>query len=62
MKKSEMLQKDRDNLVLLAQRMTPEERLMAFFHHSKLVYQLYQAGLSHRSAVRPPSKHRAKTR
>ncbi|MBI3319095.1 MAG: hypothetical protein HYZ89_00690 [Candidatus Omnitrophica bacterium] len=62
MKKSKILQQDRDNLVLLSKRMTPEERLVAFFHHSRLIRQLYQAGLSYRSAVRPPSQRRAKTR
>jgi len=62
MKKSEILQKDRDGLVLLAKRMTPEERLTAFFHHSRLIHQLYQTGLRYRSAARPPSKRRTKKR
>jgi len=62
MKKSDILQKDHEGLLLLYQRMTPEERLVAFFHHSRLVYQLYQAGLRYRSAVHLPSKRRAKTR
>ena len=62
MKKSDILQKDRDSLVLLSKRMTPEERLVAFFHHSRLVHQLYQAGVRYRLAVPPPSKRRTKKR
>ncbi len=62
MKKSEILQQDYDGLVLLSKRMTPEERLVAFFHHSRLIHQLYQAGARYRSAVPPPSKRRTKKR
>lgn len=60
MNKSKLLQQDRDNLVARAKRMTPEERLTAFFHHSQLIYQLYQAGVKYRAAARPPSKRQSR--
>ncbi len=35
---------------LLAKRMTPEERLVALFNHSQLLYQIYQAGVDYRAS------------
>ena len=46
---SALLEQDREASVLLCKRMKPEERLVAYFHHSQLMHQLYRAGLSHRS-------------
>ena len=54
--KSKVLQKDHEELALLAGKMTPEERLTAFFNHSRLVGEMYRAGLSHRADV--PSKRK----
>ncbi len=48
MKKSEILQKDHEDLISLYKRMKPEERLMAYFHHSQLVTQIYQLGVNYR--------------
>ncbi len=49
MRKSEILQKDHEDLLLLYKRMKPEERLMAYFRHSQLITQIYQAGVKYRS-------------
>ena len=45
---SKVLQQDHQDLVTLCKGMTPEERLVAFFNHSRLVNEVYQAGVSHR--------------
>ena len=51
--KSKILQKDHEDMIELYRKMKPEERLMAYFHHSQLVQQFYQAGLTFRTS--PPS-------
>ena len=56
MSTSEILQKDHEDLIELHQRMKPEERLAAFFYHSQLIQQMYQAGMSYRSRSAPSSK------
>lgn len=38
--KSPILQQDHDDLIKLNQSLSPEERLVAFFHHSRLLSQL----------------------
>ena len=38
-----------DNIVEICRRMKPEERLVAFLNHSKLVSQIYQAGVDFRA-------------
>ena len=48
MKKSEVLRKDHEEMIALYKRMKPEERLVAFFYHSQLTPQLYQAGVGYR--------------
>jgi hypothetical protein len=53
MSTSELMRQDHEAMRALHRRMTPEERLVAFFRHSQLVYQLYQAGARHRA--RQPS-------
>lgn len=56
MNTSEILQKDHEDMLRLYQRMSPEERLIAFFHHAQLTHQMYQAGVRYRAgAVPPPS-------
>lgn len=52
MKRSSVLRQDRESLLLACQRMTPQERLVAYANHARLVYQLYQAGVKHRSRKR----------
>ena len=42
--KSKILQKDQDDLIKLSQKMTPEERLVAFFNHSHLMSKIQKAG------------------
>ena len=58
MKKSEVLQKDRDSLALLSKRMTPEERLVAYANHAQLINQMYQAGVKHREGRVPSTKRK----
>jgi hypothetical protein len=40
------LRKDHAALVELYKAMKPEERLIAFFNHSRLIHKVYQAGRS----------------
>jgi hypothetical protein len=56
MSTSEILQKDHEDLITLCQRMKPEERLAAFFHHSQLVQQMHRAGIRYRSGPESSSK------
>ena len=46
---SEILRKDRDGILLISKRMTPEQRVVAFFNHSQFVNQIYLAGLDYRA-------------
>ena len=50
MNESELMRQDHEALREMSRRMTPEERLVAFFHHSQLVYQLSQAGVTYRAS------------
>lgn len=38
-------------LLVQVQRLTPEQRLEAFLVHSRLVTELYRAGLRHRAEI-----------
>jgi len=58
MKKSEVLRKDHEEMIALYKRMKPEERLVAFFYHSQLIHQLYQAGVGYRLSASPPSNEK----
>ena len=49
---SDMLQEDRDELIALSKRLTPEERLEAHLEHSQLMAEIYRAGVKRRSRVR----------
>ena len=49
MKRRKSSQQDLEEAVLLSKRLTPEERLVAFFRHSQLISRLYQAGVKYRS-------------
>ena len=53
------LRKDRATLVELSKAMTSEERLIAFFNHSRLIHKVYQAGrsLRRRTAASPVRKN-----
>ncbi len=42
----------REDNVLLSKRMRPGERLVAYFHHSQLMSQIYQAGEDYRKRFR----------
>ena len=46
--KSRVLTKGQQDLIKLSKAMTPQQRLVAFLNHSRLVYRLYQAGKRHR--------------
>ncbi|MBI3010204.1 MAG: hypothetical protein HYY57_04395 [Candidatus Omnitrophica bacterium] len=56
MKKSKILQKDHEAILLLYRRMKPEERLVAYFNHSQLVNQIYLAGVNYRASFSSQSK------
>lgn len=49
MKHSALLASDQEEQIALYKRMKPEERLIAYFHHSQLVHQMHQAGVRYRS-------------
>jgi hypothetical protein len=49
-----IVQQEREEMFLLSKRMKPEERLVAYFHHSQLMYQMYQAGVKYRKAHKKP--------
>lgn len=46
-----LLQEDRDELVALAKRLTPNERLGAHLEHSQLMAEIYRAGAKHRATL-----------
>ncbi|MCK5215847.1 MAG: hypothetical protein KAR05_10910 [Candidatus Omnitrophica bacterium] len=45
---SHVIKKDHKDLLRIAKSMKPEERLVAFYHHSRLIYNLYAAGRDYR--------------
>lgn len=49
MGKSEILRQDHEAIITLHKRMSPEERLVACFNHSRFLFGLYQAGVKYRS-------------
>lgn len=49
MTQSKILKWDQERRLALNARLKPEERLMAYFYHSQLVHQMYQAGVRYRS-------------
>ena len=57
MRRSAVMRRDREEMIRRARRMTPEERLEAFLHHSELLAQMYQAGVRYR-AERPSLRTR----
>ena len=61
MSESELMRREHEEMTARHRRMTPEERLVAFFHHSQLVYQLYRAGVTYR-ARHPSASPRRKNR
>ena len=46
--KSKIIQQDHDDLVRLSKSMTPQERLVAFFNHLRLMAEVHQKGLDSR--------------
>lgn len=63
MKESAVMRRDRKDMIRRARRMTPEARLVAFFHHSRLITELYLAGVRDRAGRGSRSrKHRANRR
>jgi len=50
-----MLTKNRKALITAYKSMGPENRLMAFLNHSRLIHQLYQAGKTFRSSLPMPT-------
>ena len=63
MKQSALMRRDREELIRRVERMSPEERLVAFFNHSRLLTQMYLAGARYRAKRDAQSrKKRAKKR
>lgn len=62
MKTSAIMRQDHEDLVLLSKRMKPEERLVAYFNHSQLIHQIYQAGVRYRAGLLPSSEKRPQQR
>lgn len=63
MTQSKLMQRDREDLIRIAKRMMPEERLVAFFNHSRLLTRMYLAGVRYRAKRDAQSrKRRAKRR
>ena len=60
-KGSKILQKDHESAALLSERMTPEERLIAYFYHSQLLSEIYRAGVNYRTNL-PSVKRISKER
>ena len=58
---SNVLKEDHAALLKLCKAMKPEQRLVAFLNHSRLIHRLYQAGKASRSQSSTP-KARKKTR
>lgn len=54
--KSNILKKDQDDLIRMTKLMSPQKRLMAFYHHSRLIARLALAG----KKAREKSKHENK--
>ena len=62
MKRSVIAQKEREDMIQRCQRMTPEERLVAFAAHSQLMTQLYYAGVQYRARRSSSKRKRPHTR
>ena len=54
MRRSAILEQDREELVRRCRRMTPEERLVAHVNLSRLMSQIHQAGVKYRLRRRAP--------
>ncbi len=59
MSASAILQQKREALIQQLRRMTPDERLTAYAHHSQLMHQMYQAGVKHRAGRAPSPKRKS---
>ena len=46
--KSKISKTQHDDIIRICKRMKPAERLVAFFNHSRLMMQIYQAGVDFR--------------
>lgn len=63
MRRSRMLESDREDLIARCRRLSPEARLTAFFRHSQLMHEMYRAGASYRAgALASPKKRRGQRR
>ena len=58
MRQSAIIRQDRADLIRRARRMTPEERLEAFVRHTKLINQVYEAGVKYRASRLTSSKRK----
>ena len=58
MSESEILRRDYEEMIALHKRMSPEERLVAYFNHSRFLYQIYQVGVNYRSHLSPSAREK----
>ena len=56
MRRSAVMRRDREEMIRRARSMTPEERLVAFYHHARLVTKFYLAGERFRARQRLRSR------
>ena len=47
-----------DETIALCKRMSPEERIEAFYNHSQLMAQVYQLGIAYRKSVEDHPHHK----
>lgn len=59
MRRSKIIEDDRNTLSRLSRRLKPEERLAAYLRHSELLHHLHQAGLRYRTTRALSRKTRA---
>jgi hypothetical protein len=55
---SRILEQDHAALIKLCKSMKPEERLVAFLNHSRLVHQIYRAGKASRRRSSTPNSNK----
>jgi len=60
--KSALMQKDREEMIALCKRMTPEERLAAHYRCSQLAIQMHLAGVKYRAQHPVPSRKQKRCR
>jgi hypothetical protein len=55
-KRSKIMESKRRALLEAERKMTPEQRLTAYVEHSRLMMEIYRAGVKDRAAVKSPAR------